>query len=110
MDRPGSNAIESLIFGATRIVRSDWMRFRLTGRLRKLVEARSRTESWGWRERARRVRELRLLMDDYFKATLRVAQIRFFERLFSLWHMFHLPLFVVLVMTALVHVWAVHRY
>ncbi|MGB5624105.1 MAG: hypothetical protein WBM61_00125, partial [Woeseiaceae bacterium] len=39
-----------------------------------------------------------------------VAQLSFYERLFSLWHVFHMPLFLVLVVSALVHVLAVHMY
>ncbi len=39
-----------------------------------------------------------------------VAQLSFYERLFSLWHIFHMPLFILLVLSALVHVLAVHMY
>lgn len=39
-----------------------------------------------------------------------VAQLSFYERLFSLWHVFHMPLFLLLVISALVHVLAVHMY
>lgn len=39
-----------------------------------------------------------------------VAQLSFYERLFSLWHLFHMPFFIVLVISALVHVLAVHMY
>lgn len=39
-----------------------------------------------------------------------VAQLSFYERLFSLWHVFHMPLFILLVISALVHVLAVHMY
>jgi len=39
-----------------------------------------------------------------------VAQLSFYERLFSLWHIFHMPLFLLLVISALVHVLAVHMY
>ncbi len=39
-----------------------------------------------------------------------VAQLSLYERLFSLWHIFHMPLFLVLVISALVHVLAVHMY
>ena len=39
-----------------------------------------------------------------------VAQLSFYERLFSLWHVFHMPLFIILVISALVHVLAVHMY
>jgi len=40
----------------------------------------------------------------------RVAQFSFYERLFALWHVFHLPFFFMLVLSALVHVLAVHMY
>lgn len=39
-----------------------------------------------------------------------VAQLAFYERLFSLWHVFHMPLFLLLVVSALFHVLAVHMY
>jgi hypothetical protein len=39
-----------------------------------------------------------------------VAQLAFYERLFSLWHVFHMPLFLLLIVSALVHVLAVHMY
>jgi len=40
----------------------------------------------------------------------RVAQLSFYERLFSLWHVFHMPMFILLIVSALVHVLAVHMY
>lgn len=38
------------------------------------------------------------------------AQYKVFERLFSLWHIVHYPLFLILVVAASVHVYAVHAY
>lgn len=40
----------------------------------------------------------------------RVAQFSLFERMFSLWHILHLPIFYMMVLSALVHVLAVHMY
>lgn len=40
----------------------------------------------------------------------RLAQLRGCERLFSLWHVVHFPLFLVMVFAAIVHVIAVHAY
>jgi hypothetical protein len=40
----------------------------------------------------------------------RIAELQSYERLFSLWHVFHLPFFYILVITALIHVLAVHMY
>jgi hypothetical protein len=40
----------------------------------------------------------------------RVAALQSYERLFSIWHVFHLPFFYMLVVAALIHVLAVHMY
>jgi hypothetical protein len=46
----------------------------------------------------------------YLDTVRRVAQYECFVRLFGLWHVLHLPLFILLIVTALVHVLAVHMY
>jgi len=43
-------------------------------------------------------------------ATRRVAEFESYERLFSLWHVLHLPLFFMLLIAGVVHVIAVHVY
>ena len=40
----------------------------------------------------------------------RVAQFSLYERLFALWHILHLPIFFLMVLSALVHIFAVHVY
>jgi hypothetical protein len=40
----------------------------------------------------------------------RIAVFRVYERLFSLWHILHLPLFIMMIITAVVHIFAVHMY
>jgi len=49
-------------------------------------------------------------IDDHLRHVRRVAELRSYERLFSLWHVFHLPFFFMLVIAALIHVLAVHMY
>ena len=39
-----------------------------------------------------------------------MAQFSFYERLFGLWHILHLPIFFMMILSALVHVLAVHMY
>lgn len=46
----------------------------------------------------------------YFKRVEQGAEIAFYERLFAAWHFLHLPLFLLLILTAIVHVVAVHLY
>jgi hypothetical protein len=40
----------------------------------------------------------------------KVAEFHFYERLFALWHVLHFPLFLMLVLSGVVHVIAVHMY
>ena len=44
------------------------------------------------------------------QAARRVAQFQLFEKAFSLWHVLHFPIFLMMVLTAIVHVVAVHMY
>lgn len=47
---------------------------------------------------------------SYIETTRRLGQLMTYERLFSLWHILHLPLFIMLVITGIIHVIAVHMY
>jgi len=49
-------------------------------------------------------------IDAHLVAVRRVAEYRGYERLFSLWHAFHLPFCVMLFIAAAIHVLAVHMY
>lgn len=48
--------------------------------------------------------------DSTLRAYQRTAQFASYERLFSLWHVIHVPFLVMLLVTAIVHVVAVHAY
>lgn len=56
------------------------------------------------------VRDFQRAADRYFAAVGRIATFAVYERLFALWHVLHLPLFVLLVLTAIGHIVAVHLY
>jgi hypothetical protein len=47
---------------------------------------------------------------DYMSLIGRVAQFSLYERLFALWHILHLPIFLLMIVSALFHVLAVHMY
>lgn len=46
----------------------------------------------------------------YVRAVRDAAQFRTYERLFSWWHIFHIPLVYMMVFSAIYHVYAVHAY
>jgi hypothetical protein len=49
-------------------------------------------------------------LERYLASTARAEAFTFYERMFSLWHFLHLPLFFILVLAAVAHVIAVHLY
>ena len=59
---------------------------------------------------ARRRRRAERLLEGHVDAVVRVARQRAFARVFALWHVAHLPFIFLLVISALVHVVAVHAY
>ncbi|MFV9615508.1 MAG: transcriptional regulator [Gammaproteobacteria bacterium] len=50
------------------------------------------------------------LVKHYTLALRRAAAFKVYERLFSLWHLLHLPLFFMMIITAIIHIFAVHIY
>jgi hypothetical protein len=46
----------------------------------------------------------------FFQAVRRAGEFAFYDRMLRLWHLLHLPLFFLLVATAILHVVAVHMY
>ncbi len=50
------------------------------------------------------------MIERYFFSLRRAANFAVYEKLFSLWHVLHFPLFIVLFFTAVLHVIVVHMY
>ena len=59
---------------------------------------------------SREARALNQLVLDYLYGVERLSQFAVFERIFALWHVIHIPLVYLLVITAIWHVVAVHMY
>jgi len=49
-------------------------------------------------------------LDAYFDRIVRLADFSVYERLFSLWHVLHIPLFFMMIISGVIHVFAVHIY
>ena len=75
----------------------------------RLVE-QGQAQGWSTEVLDQRQRRARRLLRRYFEAMLNVAHFSLFDRLFALWHVAHLPFVVLLAISAVVHVVAVHAY
>ncbi len=57
-----------------------------------------------------RAGELSTTAAHFFQAARRAAEFAFYDRLLRLWHLLHLPLFILLVAAVVLHIVAVHMY
>lgn len=49
-------------------------------------------------------------ISEYLDTTRKTGQLMTYERMFAIWHVLHLPLFFMLIITGFIHVFAVHVY
>ena len=100
----------SLWRGGVLSVQTRFISMRLHREAGRLVQIEGKARGWSRRERRKRLAHIDQIIRLYFGAVLKAAEFAFYERLFALWHVFHLPLIFLMVSAAVVHVWAVHQY
>lgn len=76
---------------------------------KKLLGAAHR-KGWDRAKVRRKQLQLRELLVAHRKVLRQILEFHFYERLFAIWHLLHMPLFIMMVVTGLVHVYAVHAY
>ncbi|GAB4474360.1 MAG: hypothetical protein OHK0044_19010 [Burkholderiaceae bacterium] len=74
------------------------------------LKAKAAALRWDRAELERRRHKGAKLIASFLEAVVRAAQFQTYERLFSLWHVLHVPLVWMLVLSAIAHVVAVHAY
>jgi hypothetical protein len=87
-----------------------WEALRLNAMVRRQLRAQARKSPIIAAQRKRLERAMLRFVREHLRRVRRVAELNSYERLFGLWHVFHLPFFYMLVVTAIVHVVAVHMY
>jgi hypothetical protein len=83
---------------------------RLRSYARRVIAAEGRR-----RGRSRDVQRQQLVgvtefLTEHIGTARRAATFAFYERLFRLWHAFHVPLYILLIVVALLHVYASHYF
>lgn len=101
---------EALLAAIRASVLTRWAAVRARMRLSAALREAATTSSLVRRESDRLERNARRYISTRMRALRKYAQFSLFERLLSLWHVIHYPLFLALVVTATVHVVAVHLY
>ena len=87
-----------------------WHYWRATRMLKQRLREEGARRDWDVARLQRSYRYGRRILTAYFGAIRDVGQFGAYERLFSFWHLLHIPLMVLLLLTGVIHVIAVHMY
>ena len=74
------------------------------------LKKQAKNHNWGKDMLHDFVGQARMYLGDYFLCLRKISQLSTYHKLFSFWHILHMPLFIILVLTGIIHVIAVHMY
>jgi hypothetical protein len=78
--------------------------------LHGVLNTLAQRDNWSQQDLLKRKKYARALVEQYLNAVTRVAQFTAYARLFSLWHVVHIPFVYLMLICGVVHVLAVHAY
>jgi hypothetical protein len=107
---PRTGALANLWWMSVLNLRTRAARKRLSAEARQFITIEGKRQRWPRRLRRKRRAAAVELIALHLAAVRKAAAFAFYERLFALWHVLHLPLFILLVLAAVIHVVAVHFY
>jgi hypothetical protein len=90
--------------------RTRWIYLQLLAAAYRNIDRKAEVSSVVRQRKTRLRRATRHYLRRRLGEIRRVAQFSLFERLFSLWHIVHVPFFLMMVLSVLVHIVAVHLY
>lgn len=91
-------------------VQARWKLWRIKRRLKKELRIRAKKNKWDRQMLHEYIGETLYLLNEYFLCVRKTGQLTLYARLFSIWHVMHFPLFIMMVVSGIVHVIAVHAY
>lgn len=90
--------------------RATWVRRRAVREFARVYRIHARAFGWDATMQRRHLAGGRAFIEDFIQSVQRVAQFSRYERMFSLWHVLHVPLVWMMLLSAIAHVVAVHAY
>jgi len=78
--------------------------------LSKTIKSLAKTEQWNKTTTRQFYTESKEFLAIYYATIRKVVGFQFYERMFSLWHVLHIPLFIMMILSGITHVFAVHLY
>ncbi len=87
-----------------------WARIRMNRMIRDAVHANAASRNWARSDCRQHTKMASSHVRDFLSSVIKASQLTFWERVFSLWHVVHIPLFYLLLASGITHVIAVHWY
>jgi hypothetical protein len=78
--------------------------------LKRVMRERAEVRQWDRDKLRRRLGRATRLVDEFLISVQRMSQFGVYDRMFRLWHVAHVPLVYLLLLSAIAHVVAVHMY
>lgn len=79
-------------------------------RIKKDIRKRARESGWSLAQTRMRYGLITNLVKDYLDGIREMTEFKVYEKIFSLWHVLHIPLVFILLLSGIAHVIAVHMY
>lgn len=102
--------LSSIIRRFTLAPRNHWTYFISLWQIRRAIRLEVKQNQLGANVYRQRYRMMRRYLSTYFTTIRKITVFSFYEKLFSMWHVLHLPLFLMMLISGIVHVIAVHMY
>jgi len=107
---PAGSFIGVVARGLFASVRHRWILSRLLHEVRQALSAQKQAGNLSAGVAESRFIKSERWMREYMETLTRISEFDVFARMFSFWHILHLPLFLMLLAAGIFHVFAVHAY
>lgn len=108
--QPQRGPVQSLGFVVRTAFETRLTQHKMAQQAREVLCNRAAAESWSKQRLAAALAAVDEHLDAYFNTVRQAAELKFYSRLLGLWHVLHLPLYLMLIVAAVVHIVAVHLY
>ena len=108
--RPSRGVLGALVQSSALAVRLSFVRGKVVRGARRYIDLECKERGLSRKQRRLWLMAASDHLEAYFLAVRTTARLILFERLFALWHVLHVPIFVVMALSVVVHVVAVHFY
>lgn len=107
---PHVNPLQSLIFIVRIAIDSRLSHHRVAAASAQILKHRALVEGWPPSRLKQMRHSVSAHLEEYYDTVRKAAELKLYNRLLAVWHVLHLPLFLLLIVAAIVHIVAVHLY